>query len=143
MKPRVDYYLFDSEDTNQRLLFICRLLEKAYQKKHRIFVYCEDQEQAETLDELLWTFKEGSFIPHNIQGEGPEPPPAIQIGFSHEPRGFNDILINLSDKKPSFYPRFQRVMEVIGNQPNARDLARDHFRQYRKEGCEMFTHEVR
>ena len=33
-----------------------------------------------------------AFIPHNLQGEGPEPPPPIQIGYQEEPRGFNDII---------------------------------------------------
>ena len=102
MSPiRVDFYLLASDQPDARWLVACRLLEKAYYKGHKVYVFCDNQQDAEYLDELLWTFRDDSFIPHNLQGEGPEPPPPIQIGYDQEPRGFNDILLNMS-QHPSF-----------------------------------------
>ena len=105
---RVDFYLLASEQNDARWTVACRLLEKAYIKGHRVFVICDNQQDAELLDELLWTFRDDSFIPHNLQGEGPEPPPPIQIGYGKEPRGFNDILLNMTNSVPSFYNKFKR-----------------------------------
>jgi len=123
-------------------MLACRLLEKAYLRGHSVFVYCDTQEQAERIDELLWTFRDDSFIPHNLQGEGPEPPPPVQIGYQQEPRGFNDILLNLSDHIPAFYPRFRRVMQLVSNNEESKELSRVHYRDYRSKQCELHTHPI-
>ena len=130
---RVDFYLLTQNNPEIFWLTVCRLLEKAYKKQHQIFVYCKQKQDAEHLDELLWTFKPESFIPHHLQGEGPEPPPTIQIGQS-EPRGFSDILVNLSDHIPPFYTRFQRVIEIVAADEAAKIISREHFRTYRQAG---------
>ncbi|WP_058533250.1 DNA polymerase III subunit chi [Legionella saoudiensis] len=140
---RVDFYLLESDQDHARWLIACRLLEKAYHRGHRVYVYCNNQQDAELIDELLWTFKEDSFIPHNLQGEGPEPPPPIQIGYGQEPRGFNDILLNLSTQIPAFYTKFKRVMELVSNREIEKEQSRIHYREYRAKGCELHTHPIK
>jgi DNA polymerase-3 subunit chi len=143
MSPiRVDFYLLASDQPDAKWLVACRLLEKAYIKGHRVFVYCDNNHDAEHLDELLWTFRDDSFIPHNLQGEGPEPPPPVQIGFDKEPRGFNDILLNLSNTIPSFYVKFKRIMELVTNNENEKELSRLHYKEYRAKGCMLHTHNI-
>ncbi len=139
---RVDFYLLASDGAQAPWLLACRLLEKAYLRGHRTFVYCKNKQDAEKLDELLWTFKDNSFIPHNLQGEGPEPPPPVQIGHGAEPRGFTDILLNLADEIPPFYSRFGRIMEIVTNDEGAKELSRNHYREYRAKQCELFTHKI-
>lgn len=139
---RVDFYLLESKEESARNLLACRLVEKAYLRGHRVFIYCNNQQEAHLLDELLWTFKDNSFIPHNLQGEGPEPPPPIQIGYQSEPRGFNDILLNLNQDLPAFYARFQRIMEIVPNDEAAKELCRQHYKAYRAKQCELHTHEM-
>jgi len=139
---RVDFYLLASSQNEARWNIACRLLEKAYLKGHKVYVNCKNQQDAELLDELLWTFKEDSFIPHNLQGEGPEPPPPIHIGYGKEPRGFNDILLNLSDQIPTYYTRFKRVMELVLNVETEKELSRSHYRDYRANRCDLHTHEI-
>lgn len=140
--PRVDFYLLKASMPKARWLLACRLLEKAYLRGHQVFVYCNNQHDAQTLDELLWTFKEDSFIPHNIQGEGPELPPAIQLGYGEQARGFNDILLNLATTIPPFYDRFQRVMELVDNEEEAKALSREHYRHYKAQGYTIHTHQI-
>ena len=126
MSPiRVDFYLLSDNQPNTRWLVACRLLEKAYLKGHRVFVYCDKQHDAELLDELLWTFKDESFIPHHLQGEGPEPPPAIQIGYDTASRAFNDILLNASTIEiPAFYPQFKRIIELVSHDSTQKEQSR-------------------
>ena len=143
MSPiRVDFYLLTSDQPETRWLVACRLLEKAYLKGHRVYVHCDNQQDAEHLDELLWTFRDDSFVPHNLQGEGPEPPPPVQIGHSKEPRGFNDILLNMSQQIPPFYQKFKRLMELVGNKESAKELSRTHYKEYRARGCDLHTHHI-
>ena len=139
---RVDFYLLNNAEPKSAEIVACRLIEKAYQRGHRVFVFCEDAQAAARLDELLWTYKDDSFIPHNLQGEGPEPPPPVQIGYGPEPRGFNDILLNLSTTIPPYFSRFRRVMEVIASNDAAKDIGRNHYREYRSKQCDLHTHNL-
>ncbi len=141
---RVDFYLLaDNHNQPDSVgLVACRLLEKAYFKGHRIFVHCANEHDAHHIDELLWTFKESSFIPHNLQGEGPEPPPPVHIGFSKEPRGFNDILLNLAAEIPVFYNKFKRIIEIVPPNEEQKALSRRRYQHYRAQGCTIHTHNV-
>lgn len=143
MSPiRVDFYLLASDQPDARWLIACRLLEKAYSRGHRVYVHCANQEDAELLDDLLWSFRDDSFIPHNLLGEGPEPPPPVQIGFGKEPRGFNDILLNLAPEIPSFHTKFKRIMELVSNREEEKEQSRTHYKEYRSRGCELNTHQI-
>jgi DNA polymerase-3 subunit chi len=143
MSPiRVDFYLLASDQPDARRLIACRLLEKAYSRGHRVYVHCANQEDAELLDDLLWSFRDDSFVPHNLLGEGPEPPPPVQIGFGKEPRGFNDILLNLAPEIPSFSTKFKRIMELVSNQETEKEQSRAHYKEYRARGFELNTHHI-
>ena len=61
---RVDFYISKNNHPDDRAKLACRLAEKAYQMKHRIYVHTDDRQQAEQLDQLMWVFRDGSFIPH-------------------------------------------------------------------------------
>ena len=139
---RIDFYLLNDTHPEAKWLTACRLLEKAYLRKHQVFVYCSNQQDAEHIDELLWTFKPNSFIPHHLQGEGPEPAPPIQIGYAEEPRGFSDILCNLSATIPPFVARFQRIIEIVSTEEAAKEISREHFRQYKAMGILPNTHQI-
>lgn len=139
---RVDFYLLEDSEPKSSWLIACRLLEKAYLRGHRTFVQCESLEEAHYLDELLWTFKEESFIPHNLLGEGPEPPPPIQIGYEHEPRGFNDILLNMACDIPTYCAKFRRIIEIVPALDAAKEVSREHYRFYRSKGYELHTHPI-
>jgi len=137
---RVDFYLLSGDKPNARELMVCRLIEKAYQTQHRVFVYCESQKQAEYIDELLWTFKDESFIPHNLQGEGPMPPPPVQIGYTGDAQGFSDILLVLSEDIPACHVGFQRIIEVIADNDEAKITGRIHYRAYKAKQYALQTH---
>ena len=146
MSPiRVDFYLLAStplaeEQADDRGLVACRLLEKAYSKGHRVYVHCDNQQDAEQLDELLWTFRDDSFVPHNLHGEGPEPPPPVQIGYGKEPRGFNDLLLNLSTSIPVFYSKFKRIIEIVPNLESEKEISRLRYKDYKMKGCDLQMH---
>lgn len=141
----VDFYLLEDSTDDAKWLLACRLAEKAYLRRHQVFIYCDCQDTAEMLDELMWIFKENSFIPHNIQGEGPKSPPPIQIGYAGyttDPAGFSDILFNLSDEIPVFHQRFKRIIEIVPHNDTEKEISREHYRQYRINGLKIQTHSI-
>ncbi len=140
--PTFDFYIIEESQGNARLRLTCRLIEKAYKNRHRIYVHADTQNTAHQLDEMLWTYREDSFLPHNLYGDGPEPAPPIQIGFAVTPDKQRDILINLSLTVPAFYPQFARVLEVISNDAEIQAAGREHYKQYRADGHPINIHKL-
>ncbi|MAZ39722.1 MAG: DNA polymerase III subunit chi [Legionellales bacterium] len=142
MTTRVDFYIVSANNENEKLEFVCRLLEKAYKQRHQIFVLCKDQTQTHALDELLWTFKDISFLPHNILGEGPEPPPPIQLGDTVIPNKHRDILITLKHYQLEQPNKYRRIIEVIANNEADKENARINYRRYREINCQLHSHDL-
>lgn len=46
------------------------LLEKSLERGWRAVVQASSRERAEALDTLLWTYREDSFLPHGMAGQG-------------------------------------------------------------------------
>ncbi len=135
MAKQALFYILD--ENADRIQFACQQVEIMYQQKHRIFIQCEDQSQAHQLDNELWLFKRSSFVPHNIQGEGPTPPPPVQIGYSEQATGFNDILVNFSLEVPGFYHQFRQVIEIVDDSDATKQALRKHYRFYQSQGFEV------
>jgi DNA polymerase-3 subunit chi len=140
--PKIDFYILEEIISNARMRLACRLIEKAHKNRHRVYIHTDTEKDAHQMDELLWTYREDSFLPHNLYGEGPEPAPPIQIGFASTPEKHRDILINLSKEIPAFYPQFSRVLEIIPHVAELQATGREHYRQYRADGHAIDTHKL-
>jgi DNA polymerase-3 subunit chi len=140
--PRIDFYLLDDPAPNGVALLACRLTEKAFLLGHSIYIQAASEEQAQALDNLLWTFKQGSFLPHARHSGSDGNAAPILIGHGVEPQTDAQVLINLSAEIPAFYPRFERVAELVGPGEAVRQQARQRFRAYRDGGCELNTHNL-
>lgn len=140
--PKVDFYILPDADINARLRFACQLIEKIYKEKKTVYIHAEDRMMAHQLDELLWTWRDDSFLPHNLYGDGPEPTPPIQIGFDATPEKHRNILINLHKDIPVFHTQFTRIIELIANDETAQEAGRERYRLYRSNRCEISTHKL-
>jgi DNA polymerase-3 subunit chi len=139
---RVDFYLTQASNEQQRLLTTCRLAEKAYQLGHHVFIYSDKPEQAQQLDELLWTFRAGSFLPHTRSDTADAAAQPVVIGTLHQEEAAHDVMINLAENVPDCFSRFERVVEVVGGGDNERQAARQRFKFYRDRGYALETHEL-
>jgi len=141
---RVDFYLTPAHQHKQALITACRLVEKASAKGHHVFIHTDDETQAKQLDDLLWTFRQGSFIPHAIIEAGAKPSPhdRVVIGHDHDPEFDHDVMINLASTIPDFFSRFERVAEIVSANEDQRNEARERFKFYRDRGYELNTHEL-
>jgi len=138
---RVDFYLLTDSSQEARQLFACRLAEKAYQKKHQIYILVNSMAAAEQLDQLLWTFQDDSFLPHEIYSQNTPLSAPIQIGTSGYPATC-DTLFNLTSALPDNIEHFSRIIEIVPNNENERQQARDRFRLYRQKGYSLQTHNI-
>jgi DNA polymerase III subunit chi len=103
-------------------------------------VHTSTEQQARTLDEQLWTFKEETFVPHSLHSEALDVP--IKIGFDHEPEEHQDVMINLSGQIPHFFSRFDRVAEVVPVDQNSRQAARENYAYYKERGYVLNYHKI-
>jgi len=139
---RVDFYVLASADAASRLRFACRLTEKAYTLRNRTYAHVDDAARARELDELLWTFRAGSFIPHQVEPVDPDNQTPVTIGHTPDTDATGDLLINLADAIPSFFDRFGRIAEIIDASEAGRQAGRTRFAFYRDNGFEPNTHKI-
>ena len=103
-------------------------------------MHAGSEEQAQAIDDMLWTFSQGSFIPHaRTPGEAQTETP-VHIGHDRQPGFDSDVLINLSDNVPDFFRRFERIVEIVDQSDDAKVKARDRYRFYRDQQCEVSSH---
>ncbi len=138
---RIDFYILSDESPNARERLSCRLAEKAWKLGHTVYLHAGSEAEAAGIDELLWTFRDGSFVPHGRAGETGEPPPVL-IGAGDRPPADADVLINLSAGVPDFYARFPRIAEIVAPSAPDRAAGRERFRFYRERGHEPQSHKL-
>lgn len=137
---RVGFYVVQAAEQDQRLQVAARLADKAFQRGHRIFINAVDEAQARALDQLLWSFRPASFLPHALQGA--EHSDQIAIGWGQDPLDHDDLLINLQLEIPAFFSRFQRVAEVVTQDPDSLEALRRSWTFYRERGYQLEKHDL-
>lgn len=140
---RIDFYILANLSGEQaRARFSCRLAEKAWQQGYRVFIHTVSQFAAQQVDELLWTFRPESFLPHGLASEPESAGLPVLVGSGAEPEPTLDLLINLSDTVPVYYQRFPRLAEIVESTDTAREIARGRYRYYRDHGCTLRSHNL-
>jgi DNA polymerase III subunit chi len=140
---QVDFYITGSDSNDARLKLACKIVDKAFELRHHVFVHGATDEEARQLDELLWTLSQGSFIPHRIVREALTEPARepVLIGMTEPPAtGRWDVLVNLAPQVPDFFSRYERVAEVVDANPERRERSRERYRFYRDRGYKLNTH---
>jgi len=140
---RVDFYVLERSDEHSRFALACKLAEKAYRLDNTVYIHTKCRADAEHLDELLWTFRDGSFVPHGLGGtidDAGESP--VLIGSESGDIETCDLLINLCDEIPAFAEDFPRVAELVTADENCRLLSRKRFAEYRDKGHSIHTHKL-
>ena len=106
--PTVDFYLLNISDKEAIYRFICRLkVDKAYQQQQHVYIHTRALEEAQRLDDLLWTFRDTSFIPHQIgETTANQLPTPVTLATDKPTLSRHDILFNLTPEIPLFFRIF-------------------------------------
>jgi DNA polymerase-3 subunit chi len=140
--PRVDFYVIGSDEPRSRLEFACRLAEKAWLNGHRVFVCVASDDEARALDELLWTFHDRSFVPHELAVSGRPATAPVVIGTEPPEATPDAMLLNLGSEVPERFAGFGRIAEIIDGDAGRRRQGRERFRYYRERGIAPATHNL-
>lgn len=135
--PQVDFYPLSAADRRARLLAACRLAEQAYEQGLKAVVRAATPAETAEVDEMLWTFADGSFVPHGAWPADPEfaAVTPVLITNGQLPDSHRDVLINLAPDAPADFSHYARVCEVVGSDDVSRKAGRLRWRAYRDAGC--------
>ncbi len=137
---QVDFYILEStQDDVSRLA--CRLTEKAWKEGNRIFIHTSSEAAAAALDKLLWTFRQGSFIPHALASEVDDTV-SISIGQGEAPTQPAEVLINCGDNIPAFFNHFDRVLEAVAGDDDSLQAGRARYRDYQTREITPIIHKI-
>jgi|AACY02.7.fsa_nt_gi DNA polymerase III subunit chi len=144
LNPTVDFYLLNTlihEDVHR---FICRLVDKIYLLQKKIYIRVNSHEEGQRLDELLWTFRDISFIPHSYLGVNSVLDPMLSVTIATDkPSELDaDILFNLSREVPAYFPKFSRIIEVVSEEKENKNQSRLKYKFYKAHNCQLITHNI-
>jgi DNA polymerase-3 subunit chi len=140
---RVDFYVLSQSGEQAQHLFACRLAEKAYRLDNTVLILTQDRATAERIDELLWTFRDGSFVPHHLARSGTDMGKSpVTISSESMDVEAKDLLINLGDEIPDCAGAFPRIAELVTSDETSKQKSRRRFSTYRDRGHRLDTHKV-
>ncbi|NGY03624.1 DNA polymerase III subunit chi [Solimonas terrae] len=143
---RIDFYILPdgAGPAAGPVMTACKLCDKATAGGHRVYVNSPDEAIAEDLDGALWSFQQGGFLAHERYDGEPldEPLPSVLIGAVEPPESHHGVMLNLGLDVPDWFSRFERVLEIVAADAEARARSRERYKFYRDRGYELSTHKL-
>jgi len=137
---QVDFYVLKRPGMDAAS-FACALAARAWGEGNRVKVLAGDPAQAEAIDERLWAYPNGRFVPHARTGSAgaAAAPVTIALPDSLEDGG---LVINLGPQALPDPGRFDRLLEIVPQDPAALAASREKFRHYLGLGLKPEHHEI-
>ena len=140
--PQIDFYVLQEQSPGGRFKLACRIVEKAYRLGHRVYVRTDNSDDTNVLDDLLWTFSQNSFVPHQLSTESGSLDSPVVIG-EHAPAAEDtDVVISVADDPVLDFMAYSRIVEIVGYEHGEKASGRNRFRFYREHGIEPNTHRI-
>jgi DNA polymerase-3 subunit chi len=142
--PRVDFYVLEGAEGRARFVYACRLAEKAFDLEQRVTLLTDAEGDAQTLDNLLWTFRDRSFVPHELLPAhgNTDAAIAVVIAWNGQSQSHCDLLINLGSTVPASYGNYARIAEIVDADGERRRTGRERYRYYLEQGVKPDTHNI-
>jgi DNA polymerase III subunit chi len=143
LASRIDFYILPGTEDRSRLKLGCRLAERAYLAGQRVFVWLDGPHLLERFDELLWTFADRSFVPHELYtdaGQWQQTPVLLSCGA--QPQQPFELLVNLGASIPEAATHASAIAELVDADEQRRRAGRNRFRQYRDKGFTPESHNL-
>lgn len=137
---QVDFYVLGEGALTAEQL-ACRLALMAWEQGHKIAVLTETADLARQLDELMWDYPAGRFLPHSATPGDTRAPVIIGKSDMTIP-GDSEVVINLTGTAISEPDRFKRLLEIVPGIPAQRTASRHKFRSYREQGLDPASHPI-
>jgi len=108
---QIDFYLL-GKSSPQAHNVACDLALMSFERKLKIFVATQTQAEIEQLDELMWQYPAGRFLPHARADDQESGKAAVIIGVLTDLYP-TDVVINLCAEAVPQPERFIRILEFV------------------------------
>ena len=119
--------------------YACRLLRKAYRSGARVAVHAEPA-LLDRLDQALWTFEALEFVPHIVLPRDSADPQRVAMtpvvlvkGAAVAPAACR-IGVTLAGHPVADVGAFDRLIAIVGLDPEHREAGRLRWREYERAG---------
>lgn len=123
-------------DRPERARLLCELAEEYHLQGERVLVVVQDDNQGVTLDQFMWTWKKGSFVPHVYDNGAVEclDEPVVITTREMNANGAR-VLVAGRPCSLDFARQFQVVLDFAEVYDDAlREASRNRFRAFREAG---------
>jgi DNA polymerase-3 subunit chi len=135
---RIDFH----SNVPDKLAYACRLARKAYLARNKVVLITDDAATMAQLEAQMWTFSDVDFVPHVAASHAlAAVTPVLLSDTDSADLPHYDILINLSRRTPGHFDRFQRMFEIISQDPDDAAAGRQRYSSY-KQLAHPLTHFV-
>lgn len=120
----------------ERARILCDLAAEFYAAGQRVLVMVQDDNQGVTLDQFMWTWQQGSFVPHVYQNGAVDchDEPVVIVAAEENPNGAEVLLMGVPCSV-EFIRHFRRVIDFAETFDETRLAeSRERFRSYREHG---------
>jgi DNA polymerase-3 subunit chi len=112
-----------------------KLVEKAYGSRMKTLLVADSETRVEQLNQLLWTYDPGSFLPHGSMKDGEAEKQPVLLSTEIETPNKATLLLVTDGRTPTEPEKFERILDMFdGNDPQAVDNARTRWKQYKDRG---------
>ncbi|MBL8550833.1 MAG: DNA polymerase III subunit chi [Hyphomonadaceae bacterium] len=112
------------------------LLDKCLQRGWRAIVRGGQKERLEALDDLLWTWRDDSFVPHGVDDRNAAKQPVLLTEKDGNPNGAKALFL-IDGAPPGDIAAFERACLLFdGRDEAALEKARAHWKQAKEAGVD-------
>ncbi len=137
---QVDFYILESKQ-DDAVRLACRLAEKAWKEGNTVFIHTSSEAAAAQIDKLLWTFSQGSFVPHALAVEQ-DNTVSVCVGQGAAPSQAAEVLVNCGDGIPDFFSHFKRILEPVAGDDDSLQAGRSRYRDYQTREITPIIHKL-
>lgn len=135
---RINFAFGATERTTQA----CQTTLKQYLAGQKLVVYSSDLARLRDFDQKLWKVDDAAFVPH-VWSDDPLAPytPILlvskDLAQTLEGLSPDTWLLNLDDACPPTLGALQRVLEIVSDDPEDKEQARQRWRTYQAAGHDV------
>jgi DNA polymerase-3 subunit chi len=131
----VSFYHLERQSLDQVLP---KLMERVIGAGLRAVVLAGSSERVDRLNTLLWTYDDGSFLPHGCRADGNVAEHPIFLTTEEENPNGATVLAVIDGVKATYIGDFDRCLDIFnGNDEADVSDARERWKKYKADGHEV------
>lgn len=131
-------------NAQDKLDYACRLL-RATQKKSAHVLVLGQPDALKALSSKLWAMTATEFMPHCFAGDSADVlahSPIVLSAQLIESNVQSQVLLNLGAPLPAGFERFERLIELVGQDSDDLQAARTRWKHYKDRGYALSRYDV-